>query len=80
MLQLSLRKIRLIRLARLGRFPDHLKASDDLQAFGKMHESRLYKFITTCLDVSVDLKTLVKSMVQHSTSERHHDLIRSLCS
>ena len=45
-----------------GRFPDHIKASKDLQAFGGLNEARLYKLMMSCMDPQVDLKTLTKSM------------------
>lgn len=47
----------------IGRFTDPAKVSEDLQAFAKLNESRLYKLLSTCLDPQVDLKTLVKSSV-----------------
>lgn len=49
----------------VGRFfLDHVKAADDLQTFGKLNESRLYKLMQSCVDPNTDLKTLVKSMVR----------------
>jgi sister-chromatid-cohesion protein PDS5 len=46
----------------VGRFPDHVKASEDLQAFGILNEARLYKLMTSCMARQVDLKLLTKSM------------------
>ncbi|KAG8711503.1 hypothetical protein FRC11_002628, partial [Ceratobasidium sp. 423] len=45
---------------------DASRLADDLQAFAKLNESRLYKLLKTCVDPQTDLKTLVKS-----TSEFH---------
>lgn len=45
----------------LGSFPDPQKVADDLHAFAKLNESRLYKLLKTCMDTQTDLKTLVKS-------------------
>ncbi|CAE6488948.1 unnamed protein product [Rhizoctonia solani] len=45
---------------------DASKLADDLRAFAKLNESRLYKLLKTCVDPQTDLKTLVKS-----TSEFH---------
>lgn len=44
-------------------FPDPMKARDDLNAFAKLNESRLYKLLKTCMDVQTDLKGLVKATV-----------------
>jgi len=44
-------------------FPDPQKAQDDLEAFSKLNESRLYKLSKTCMDVHTDLKGLVKAYV-----------------
>ncbi|CAE6540975.1 unnamed protein product [Rhizoctonia solani] len=45
---------------------DANKLADDLRAFAKLNESRLYKLLKTCVDPQTDLKTLIKS-----TSEFH---------
>jgi len=45
-------------------FPDPVKASEDLKAFAKLNENRLYKLLKTCLDPQTDLKILVRSMVR----------------
>ncbi|KAJ4463966.1 armadillo-type protein [Lentinula edodes] len=50
-------------------FPDPAKMREDLKAFAKVNEPRLYKLMKTCLDVETDLKGLVKAQ---------HDFIRRL--
>ena len=40
---------------------------EDLHAFAKLNEGRLYKLLKTCMDTQVDLKSLVKSTVSSST-------------
>ncbi|KDQ60158.1 hypothetical protein JAAARDRAFT_711869 [Jaapia argillacea MUCL 33604] len=42
-------------------FPDSQKAAEDLHAFAKLNEGRLYKLLKTCLDTQTDLKNLVKA-------------------
>ncbi|PPQ70235.1 hypothetical protein CVT25_011295 [Psilocybe cyanescens] len=42
-------------------FGDSIKASEDLLAFAKLNENRLYKLLKTCMDPQTDLKTLIKS-------------------
>ncbi|KAF8899783.1 armadillo-type protein [Gymnopilus junonius] len=42
-------------------FPDPVKASEDLQAFAKLNENRLYKLLKICMSPQTDVKTLVKS-------------------
>ncbi|KAF9255405.1 hypothetical protein L218DRAFT_884207 [Marasmius fiardii PR-910] len=42
-------------------FPDPIKTAEDLRAFAKLNESRLYKLLRTCMDVQTDLKGLVKA-------------------
>ncbi|KAI9511424.1 armadillo-type protein [Russula earlei] len=42
-------------------FPDSQKAADDLSAFAKLNEGRLYKLLETCMDTQTSLKALVKS-------------------
>ncbi|KAJ8473024.1 hypothetical protein ONZ45_g16446 [Pleurotus djamor] len=42
-------------------FPEPHKASEDLHAFAKLNEGRLYKLLKTCMDPSTDLKGLVKT-------------------
>ncbi|KAA1473006.1 cohesin-associated protein Pds5 [Dentipellis sp. KUC8613] len=44
-----------------GSMPDPQKAAEDLRAFAKLNEGRLYKLLKTCMDTQTDLKTLVKS-------------------
>ncbi|KAI0777199.1 hypothetical protein BD413DRAFT_514292 [Trametes elegans] len=44
-----------------GQFPDPHKAVEDLQAFAKLNEGRLYKLLRTCMDLQTDLKGLVKA-------------------
>ncbi|KAI0037137.1 cohesin-associated protein Pds5 [Vararia minispora EC-137] len=44
-----------------GAFLDRQRASDDLLAFAKLNEGRLYKLLKTCLDTQTDLRTLAKS-------------------
>jgi sister-chromatid-cohesion protein PDS5 len=46
-----------------GTFPDRVKASEDLQAFAKLNENRLYKLLGTCMDPQTDIKGLVKAHV-----------------
>ncbi|KAF9068921.1 armadillo-type protein [Rhodocollybia butyracea] len=50
-------------------FPDSAKMKEDLNAFAKANEPRLYKLLRTCLDVDTDLKALVKAQ---------HDFLRRL--
>ncbi|GLB39171.1 putative cohesin-associated protein pds5 [Lyophyllum shimeji] len=42
-------------------FPDPSKAIEDLEAFAKLNESRLYKLLKTCMDPQTDLKGLAKA-------------------
>ncbi|KAI0251942.1 armadillo-type protein [Lactifluus subvellereus] len=42
-------------------FPDPQKAADDLCAFAKLNEGRLYKLLETCMDTQTGLKSVVKS-------------------
>ncbi|KAI0305166.1 hypothetical protein B0F90DRAFT_1808987 [Multifurca ochricompacta] len=42
-------------------FPDPQKAADDLGAFAKLNEGRLYKLLDTCMDTQTNLKVLAKS-------------------
>ncbi|KAJ7096724.1 armadillo-type protein [Mycena belliarum] len=42
-------------------YHEPLKASEDLKAFAKLNEQRLYKLLRTCLDAQTDLKGLVKA-------------------
>ncbi|KAI0634818.1 armadillo-type protein [Trametes polyzona] len=44
-----------------AQFPDPHKAGEDLQAFAKLNEGRLYKLLRTCMDLQTDLKGLVKA-------------------
>ncbi|KAF8067855.1 armadillo-type protein [Lyophyllum atratum] len=44
-----------------GTFPDHYKAIEDLEAFAKLNEGRLYKLLKTCMDPQTDLKGLTKA-------------------
>lgn len=46
-----------------GTFPDPVKASEDLNAFAKLNEARLYKLFKTCMDAQTDLKGLIKGTV-----------------
>lgn len=46
-----------------GTFPDPVKASEDLHAFAKLNEARLYKLLKTCMDAQTDLKGLIKATV-----------------
>ncbi|KAG8679334.1 hypothetical protein FRC08_017041 [Ceratobasidium sp. 394] len=41
--------------------PESAKQREDLQAFAKLNESRLYKLLRTCMDPQTDLKTLIKT-------------------
>lgn len=47
----------------IARFPNPPKVQDDLNAFAKHHDRRLYKHLTTCMDVQTDLKGLIKARV-----------------
>ncbi|KAJ7135989.1 cohesin-associated protein Pds5 [Mycena epipterygia] len=42
-------------------YPEPLKASEDLYAFAKLNEQRLYKLLKICINVQTDLKGLVKA-------------------
>ncbi|KAF5383320.1 hypothetical protein D9615_004981 [Tricholomella constricta] len=42
-------------------FPDPFKAVEDLEAFAKLNEGRLYKLFKTCMDSQTDLKGLIKA-------------------
>ncbi|KAF8605742.1 cohesin-associated protein Pds5 [Ceratobasidium sp. AG-I] len=55
-----------------GMIPDSSKYADDLRAFAKLNENRLYKLLKTCVDPQTDLKTLIKS-----TSEFHRRVEQS---
>lgn len=43
--------------------PDPHRALDDLLAFAKLNEGRLFKLLHTCMDPQTDLKNLVKATV-----------------
>ncbi|KAF5318692.1 hypothetical protein D9619_010650 [Psilocybe cf. subviscida] len=42
-------------------FPDPVKAAEDLEAFARLNENRLYKLLKACMDPQTDLKTFAKS-------------------
>ncbi|KIK94536.1 hypothetical protein PAXRUDRAFT_827895 [Paxillus rubicundulus Ve08.2h10] len=42
-------------------FPDSQKAAEDLQAFAKGNENRLYKLLKTCMDPQSDVRSVVKA-------------------
>ncbi|KAF8156995.1 armadillo-type protein [Crassisporium funariophilum] len=42
-------------------FSDPVKVSEDLQAFAKLNDNRLYKLLKTCMDAQTDLKSLIKA-------------------
>ena len=44
-------------------YPDRQKACEDLRAFAKLNENRLYKLMKTCMDPQTDVKALVKATV-----------------
>ncbi|KAG9124967.1 hypothetical protein FRC07_009533 [Ceratobasidium sp. 392] len=44
-----------------GMIPESGKQREDLRAFAKLNESRLYKLLRTCMDPQTDLKTLIKT-------------------
>ncbi|KAJ7839550.1 armadillo-type protein [Mycena olivaceomarginata] len=44
-----------------GLYPDPHKISEDLHAFAKLNEQRLYRLYNTCGDLQTDLKGLVKA-------------------
>lgn len=59
-------------------FPDPHKATDDLQAFAKANENRLYKLLKTCMDLQSDLKSIVKASNEFLRRvEQSHDSILS---
>ncbi|KAH9941134.1 armadillo-type protein [Epithele typhae] len=45
-------------------FTEPQKASEDLLAFAKLNEPRLYKLLKTCMDVQTDLKGLLKARIE----------------
>lgn len=47
----------------LATYPDPQRAIEDLTAFAKLNEARLYKLLKTCMDSQTDIKTVVKSSV-----------------
>ena len=47
-----------------AQLPDPQKAAEDLAAFAKLNEGRLYSLFKACIDVQTDLKTLIKSTVR----------------
>lgn len=47
-------------------FTDRANASEDLHAFAKLNEGRLYKLLKTSMDTQTDLKALVKNTVRFS--------------
>ncbi|OSD08806.1 hypothetical protein PYCCODRAFT_1380708 [Trametes coccinea BRFM310] len=47
--------------ATAAQFPEPHKAAEDLQAFAKLNEGRLYKLLKTCMDIQTDLKGLMKA-------------------
>ncbi|KAF8325800.1 armadillo-type protein [Cantharellus anzutake] len=67
------------------RFPDRVKAAEDLRNFAKLNESRLYKLLSIALDPQTDMKALVKATTEFtrrveqaasSISETMNDLFR----
>jgi hypothetical protein len=46
-----------------GQFPDPQKSAEDLHAFAKSNEGRLYKLLKTCMDPQTDLKGLDRATV-----------------
>ncbi|KAG5654557.1 hypothetical protein H0H81_000082 [Sphagnurus paluster] len=53
-------------------FPDPFKVTEDLEAFAKMNEGRLYKLLKACMDPQTDLKTLVKSSTEFQRRIEQH--------
>ncbi|GJJ10554.1 hypothetical protein Clacol_004781 [Clathrus columnatus] len=51
-----------------SQFPDRTKAAEDLHAFAKVNENRLYKLLKLCMDTQVDLRTLIKTSVNSMSS------------
>lgn len=51
--------------ANTEQFPDRVKAAEDLHAFAKFNEKRLYKLLQTCMDSQIDVRTLIKSSVSY---------------
>ncbi|KAL0958138.1 hypothetical protein HGRIS_000306 [Hohenbuehelia grisea] len=45
-------------------FSDSHKASEDLQAFAKLNEGRLYKLLRTCMDTQTDMKAMSKASAE----------------
>lgn len=58
-------------MCRAGFFPESQKAAEDMQAFAKLNEQRLYKLMGTCMDPQTDLKGLVKAMVRKNKGLIH---------
>ena len=44
------------------------KVTEDLRAFAKMNEGRLYKLLKTCMDTSSDVKAICRASVRPSPS------------
>lgn len=55
-----------------AQFPDPQKTTEDLNAFARLNEGRLYKLLKACLDPQTDLKGLVKASVGTLSSSRRH--------
>lgn len=47
-----------------ARFSNPVKIEDDLTAFAKRNDRRLYKLLKTCMDLQTDLKGIVKASVR----------------
>lgn len=51
-------------------FADPHKATEDLKAFAKLNEQRLYKLLKASTDTNIDLKSLVKTSVRRAVTSR----------
>lgn len=52
--------------------PDPFKGAEDLKAFARLNEGRLYKLMKTCMDSQTDLKGLIKSTVRSLFHLQYH--------
>ncbi|KAF8999085.1 armadillo-type protein [Cyathus striatus] len=59
--ELVTRRLKVVVQHIAGTFPEQHKASEDLLAFAKANEGRLYKLLKTCMDPQTDIKSLVKA-------------------
>jgi hypothetical protein len=55
-----------------GQYADPQKAAEDLHAFAKLNEGRLYKLLKVCLDPQTDVRTLSKTTVSSTIATSIH--------